>query len=114
MITGMHLMPMYRTLARLKIEELGVNNIITTSDTGRKQANPIYKEIRDTIKLIDSLWHSLGLTKFAVVDIPDDLPMGADDDYYSQVERGEVPTKAQREAMQKKGGKRRKLVRRKK
>ena len=72
---GMHLMPMYRTLCRLKIEELGVNHIITTSDTGRKQANPIYKEIRDTIKLIDSLWHSLGLTKFAVVEIPEDLPM---------------------------------------
>ena len=107
---GMHLMPMYRTLCRLKIEELGVNNIVTTSDTGRKQANPIYKEIRDTIKIIDSLWHSLGLTKFAVVEIPDDLPLeGTPADSHGHKK---MLTKAQENLLVKKSGKKTKLVRR--
>ncbi len=106
---GMHLMPMYRTLSRLKIEELGVNNIITTSDTGRKQANPIYKEIRDTIKLIDSLWHSLGLTDYVVVEVPDELDTG-------QSEHGtsKFLTKAGEAKLAKTRGMKRKLVRRKK
>ena len=104
---GMHLMPMYRTLARLKIEELGVKNIITTSDTGRKQANPIYKELRDTIKLIDGLWTSLGLTDYAVVEIPEIEDVG---------EHGtsKFLTKAQEAKMAKTRGTKRKLVRRKK
>lgn len=111
---GMHLMPLYRILCRLKIEELGITDIVRTTDTGRKQANPIYKEIRDTIKLVDQLWVSLGLTQYCMVEMPNEPDFAPSDDYYSRVERGEVLTKEEEEALKKKGGRKRKLVRRKK
>ncbi len=59
---GMHLMPLYRMLAKLKIHELGVRRAVTTSDRGVTKANPIYKEIRETIKSIEAMWVSLQLS----------------------------------------------------
>ena len=49
---GMHVMPLYRMLVKLKIHELGVEQAISTSDRGVSKANPVYKEIRETIKSI--------------------------------------------------------------
>jgi len=59
---GMHLMPLYRMLIKLKIHELGVRRAVTTSDRGVTKANPIYKEIRETIKSIEAMWVSLQLS----------------------------------------------------
>lgn len=57
---GMHLIPLYKNLCRLKIEEMGVNLVVEV-DTGK--ISPIYKEMRATIKDIEGLWNSLGLRK---------------------------------------------------
>jgi hypothetical protein len=57
--------------------------------------------------LIDKLWSSLGLTDYAVVEIPEDVDVG---------EHGSSKflTKAQEAKLVKKSGKKTKLVRRKK
>lgn len=57
---GMHLLPLYRMLCKLKIEEVGVERAVSVGRYGPK-ANPIYKEIRETIKLLLHAWKSLGL-----------------------------------------------------
>lgn len=102
---GIHLMPAYRTLCRLKIEELGVTKVISISSQGKPTANPIYREIRETIKLVEFLWEKLGLSKYQV------LPPGANLEpqmspipskpatdgmsYYDRLEKGLVKTKSQ-------------------
>jgi hypothetical protein len=58
---GMHLIPLYKILCRLKIEELGITTLIYETDKGNFSSNPILKEIRETIKSIDSAWKELGL-----------------------------------------------------
>ncbi len=55
---GMHILPIYRILCKMKLEELSVNSILTK--TGAK-ANPIYKEIRETYKLINQMWKDSGI-----------------------------------------------------
>lgn len=58
---GMHLIPLYKILSRLKIEELGVKKIISRDKNKKMVVHPIYKEIRETIKMIEFTWKSLGL-----------------------------------------------------
>jgi len=58
---GMHLVPLYKTLIRLKIEELGVTSVLYTDGRGNKRVNPLFKEIRETIKTIESTWKTIGL-----------------------------------------------------
>lgn len=73
---GMHLIPLYKNLCRLKIEEMG---IIAVVDTYSSKISPIYREMRATIKDIEGLWNSLGLNeleaenrKKTIVPLPDD------------------------------------------
>jgi hypothetical protein len=70
---GMHLMPLYKNLCRLKIEEMGISLVVDT-ETGR--ISPIYREMRATIKDIEGLWNSLGLLELEKklkrkIEIPD-------------------------------------------
>ncbi|MCP3681909.1 MAG: hypothetical protein GY861_04390 [bacterium] len=59
---GIHLMPLYKNLCKLKIEELGVKQAVTmNTKSGRDQINPIYKEIREHIKIIQMMWRDIGL-----------------------------------------------------
>jgi hypothetical protein len=60
-MVGMHLLPMYRMLCRLKIEEIGVKNLVTLGSKGALQMNPLYREMRDTIKAVMRLWKELEL-----------------------------------------------------
>lgn len=57
---GMHLIPLYKQLCRLKIEELNVFELIGEVK-GKWQVHPILKEIRETVKQIEMVWSSLGL-----------------------------------------------------
>jgi len=57
---GMHLIPLYKQLCRLKIEELAVENLVHIV-SGRYLIHPIMKEIRETVKDIEKVWSSLGL-----------------------------------------------------
>jgi len=96
-ILGMHLMPLYRTLCRIKIEELGVTKIVATTDRGTKVANPIYREKRETIKAITALWKELGLMDYMVVWEEPSMeginPDPVGDSYYDRLEAGNVKTK---------------------
>jgi hypothetical protein len=111
---GMHLMPLYRILCRLKIEEVGFTRIIYTTDKGNYKLNPAVKGILDTITRIEQTWKTLGLDS-SVIPIPEvphpssgktskTIPMMRNPhstSYYSQIESGE-------------GGKAKRMVRRKK
>ena len=93
---GMHMMPLYSMLGRMKIEEATFNRVIYTDDKGRRKANPIYKEIRETVKQIEMTWEKIGLGgkigmtnaimkpgKDSIVD--DDELM---EDYYEKMAKG--------------------------
>jgi hypothetical protein len=58
---GMHLMPLYKTLCKLKMEELSVHSPVTTTLRGDRKVDPVYKEIRETIKIVMMCWKDLGL-----------------------------------------------------
>ena len=83
---GMHLLPLYRILMKLKIQEIGDTQAVTTDDKGMKRINPIYKEIRETIKQIEFIWKSLGFTD----DVPKPKGIGDDlkgnPDYYQEIQ----------------------------
>ena len=85
---GMHIIPLYKNLVKMKIEELGVANVVTENDKGRLQINPLYKEIREYIKLIEQMWKSVGITGVAI-GAPDEGMFGGqgDGNYYDQMEK---------------------------
>jgi len=85
---GMHMVPLYRTLVRMKIEELGVGRIIQSDDKGKLSAHPIYKEMREQIKLIEMMWKTIGLHDIACgVPLPDgDLLGKSGKSYYDRME----------------------------
>lgn len=58
---GLHLLPLYKILCQMKIEEMGVHRIVTTTEHGTMVANPIYREIRETMKLINMEWKMIDL-----------------------------------------------------
>jgi len=113
---GMHLMPLYRMLVKLKIHELGVRRAVTTSDRGVTKANPIYKEIRETIKSIESMWYNLQLSGInkrkgikKPIPTPGDLEMTPAQDfsepgsYYEAMAAGELKTEDQLKQAREKG-----------
>ncbi len=63
---GMHLMPIYQNLCRLKIAEVGVATPVETDEKGRTYINPVYKEMREHIKLLEQTWRSIGLTEYFI------------------------------------------------
>jgi hypothetical protein len=58
---GMHLVPLYKTLSKLYMDELAVCHPTYTTEKGTRQSHPVYKEIRDTVKMIMMLWKDIGL-----------------------------------------------------
>jgi hypothetical protein len=58
---GMHIIPLYKTLCKMKIEEIGILDAVTMTSRGTMQVNPIYKEMREIIKVIDQVWKSIGV-----------------------------------------------------
>ena len=88
---GMHLMPIYQNLCRLKISELGVDNPGEADDNGRALINPVYTEIWEHIKLLEQTWRSLGLSDYYV-----EAEMGGEPDLGEEEEvlsKEEVPVK---------------------
>jgi hypothetical protein len=85
---GMHLLPLYRILCIMKMEELSLSSPVNRTKGGFRVADPVYKEIRETIKLICGLWKSMGL---GMTDAEDGLPdveklMRGGGNYYEQME----------------------------
>jgi len=71
MRVGLHLMPLYQNLCRFLIVEIGAEALIPTAKGG-VIVNPVYKEIREHIKLIELTWRSLGLNDYFVETSPGD------------------------------------------
>jgi hypothetical protein len=71
---GFDLIPLYKILISLKIAEMGVDKVIEMDIKGTRRANPIFKEIRETIKTIEFTWKTIGLGNFIGVPAP---PIGA-------------------------------------
>jgi len=83
---GMHIIPLYRNLIKMKIEELGVRRVVNQDEKGKLSINPLYKEIREYIKLLEQMWKSVGISG-VLVAAPTDDDFGAGDNYYEQMEK---------------------------
>ncbi len=62
---GLHLMPLYAHLFKLKLYEstVPISNLMTINKKGTMRTHPIYKEIRDAVNAVDSLWGKIGGVK---------------------------------------------------
>ena len=58
---GTHLVPLYKGLARLYVQELGVDTPVITNDRGTKSMHPVFREIREQLKAITMMWKDIGL-----------------------------------------------------
>lgn len=58
---GMHLVPLYSQLCRMKLVEKSIEQVLYYDKHGNPGVHPIYKEIRDTIKVISNLWKDIGM-----------------------------------------------------
>ncbi len=65
---GMGLIPMYRQLCRLQIEELGLHSMLYTNDKGDPKIHPLNNAIREQIIAIERLWQTIGLNKLDEVE----------------------------------------------
>lgn len=83
---GMHIIPLYRNLCRFKIYELGLRDVVHTDDKGKRTVDPVYKEIREHIKLLEQMWKSVGLIEVTVAP-PGDEDFHPDDNYYESMEK---------------------------
>jgi hypothetical protein len=87
-------MPLYKILCKLKIEEMGVVQAVLPGKYGAR-ANPVYKEIRETIKLIAYMWKSIGLGKGGDFPSTGAIPFESDNEggYYTQMEKSHQASK---------------------
>lgn len=61
MRVGLELLPLFKLLIRLKLEEAGIDGVIYETPKGLRVVNPVFKEIRDTVKAIESCVASIGI-----------------------------------------------------
>lgn len=59
---GMEIVPLYVHLIRLQIIELSLNTPIVFSEKGNIGIHPVYREIRETMKAIGSMWKNLEIS----------------------------------------------------
>lgn len=59
---GMQVLPLYTQLFKMKMIEfnVGMDDVVSKSGKGGKSIHPIYKEIRELIKTINTVWKSVG------------------------------------------------------
>ena len=85
---GMLLIPLYTSLISIKLEIHAKNGSLRAS-SGR--VDPIYREMRETIKMIDSMLKDLNIDKDKGSTGKGDL-LNGDGDYYEHlIKKGEVP-----------------------
>lgn len=63
---GQHLMPLYAQLAKHSIYEASLNTPHFVDNKGNHKIDPVYKEIRETIRAIDMQWKNIGLNDMKV------------------------------------------------
>ena len=89
---GFHLIPLYGHLIQFKMEEYG-QRVMYSQDNGKRYVNPIFKEIRETIKVISAVLKDLSGSVEA--DILRDSITHGDSDYYDSLfqNEGEMVTR---------------------
>ena len=73
---GLHLIPLYHQLIRLQIYAYSITDVHYFTPRGQLRINPVFKEIRDTIRTIESTQKSMGMENEylnAMNDVRDDL-----------------------------------------
>lgn len=85
---GLHLMPLYGHLIKMKIAEASMNSLLIDSPGGKKSINPIYREIRETIRLISTLSKDFGV-KHGSKMLPNMDFVNGDPEYYDRMMRDE-------------------------
>lgn len=85
---GMHLIPLYKQLARLKIMEMTISSsvMVETAKSGLSKIHPVFKEIRECVRSINTEWKELGIGCARRIDAPD-LPKEPGEGYYEEMER---------------------------
>lgn len=85
---GMHLIPLYKQLARLKIVEMSLSSkdAMEITRSGTTKMHSLFKEIRECIRSIDSTWRELGIARYQQKEMPD-IPRDANRGYYEMMER---------------------------
>ena len=59
---GMQIIPLYVQLVKMQMLELSLTSPIYTSEKGNILPHPVYKEIRETLKTIYTMWKDLDLS----------------------------------------------------
>lgn len=67
---GMHLVPLYSQLCRQKIVEKAVIELAYEDAKGVTRIHPIYKEIRETLKVITLIWKEMGFSPNVDPNLP--------------------------------------------
>lgn len=67
---GMHIIPLYSNLCRMKIVEKGLREVTYIDAKGNPKVHPVFKEIREIIKVITSLWKDMGFLKIPNPNLP--------------------------------------------
>ena len=92
---GMHLIPLYKTLCRLKMQEYKETEVMLHSISGGCRINPIFKEIRDTVAAIERVWINLGFiikeSNFNKKKDGSNATFFNGKSYYEVIEAGEMP-----------------------
>lgn len=57
---GLHILPLYAIFFDLKIAVAELKTVWSYTAGGEKKVNPIYREIREHVKALDSMWVRLG------------------------------------------------------
>jgi hypothetical protein len=83
---GLSIMPLFGHLVKMKISEVSVDSVLLIDKQGKKYANPIYREMRETIKLINVMMESYGVNTSAVMKgLPDLDFANGDPTYYDRM-----------------------------
>lgn len=82
---GMHIIPIYSQLCRFKMVEYNSATMVADAK-GNLKVNPIFREIRETIKAASSLLQDLNTSV-------NGLPNDGDQDYYDSLFTEPTPTK---------------------
>ena len=65
---GMGMLPMYRQLCKLQIEELGLRSVLYHNEKGDPRLHPLINAIRDQVNAIEKMWNSIGLNELDKLD----------------------------------------------
>ena len=60
---GMHLIPLYRVLCKLKLVEASLSDMTYNTTQGGIRMHPVFRELREQFKIIDDTWKDLELKR---------------------------------------------------